>query len=80
MRRKRKGLVDERCMTCRFRGIFGSNIRTLGSTSCDYILIVGKSRGCPAGAKCKRYEPGDPQRRNIVITHADGTARGWWTR
>ena len=80
MRRKRKGLVDERCMTCRHRGTIGSNIHTLGSLCCVYILNMGRSRGCPAGPKCKEYDPGDPPRVGITIINADGEMRGWWSK
>lgn len=31
--------------------------------TCDYLLITGKPRGCPAGAKCTRYSTGKKARK-----------------
>lgn len=41
----------EYCRSCRFYGSeeYGHNL-------CDYILIVGHSRGCKAGVGCERRE------------------------
>ena len=33
--------------------------------TCDYILITGKRRGCPAGPLCKRYKPINARNRKV---------------
>lgn len=44
-------LVSERCEKCKYKGeVF------FGELCCDYILITGKKRGCPAGDKCNKFE------------------------
>lgn len=40
----------KQCKTCRFRG---------KSNGCDYIAVVGRSRGCSV-ADCNVYEKGTP--------------------
>ena len=40
------------CRSCKYHGVIGGDI------TCDYILIVHHSRGCPAGPGCIRYERG----------------------
>ena len=32
------------------------DVSKLISPCCDYILIAGKSRGCPAGDECDKFE------------------------
>ena len=44
-------LVTERCEKCKYKGEV-----LFGEPCCDYILITGKSRGCPAGDECDKYE------------------------
>ena len=44
-------LVIERCEKCKYKGEV-----LFREPCCDYILIVGKSRGCPAGDECDKYE------------------------
>lgn len=65
-RRKRKGLVDERCLSCIYRNDFAKS-QGLTTLFCDYIGVTGHSRGCPAGAKCTKYEPGDQIERDRRI-------------
>lgn len=45
---------DKHCRSCKYHGWLGNHALT-----CDYILIVGTSRGCPAGPGCIRYEKGE---------------------
>lgn len=52
MKRERlMSLVTERCEKCKYKGEV-----LFGEPCCDYILIVGKSRGCPAGDECDKFE------------------------
>ena len=44
-------LVTERCEKCKYKGEV-----LFGEPCCDYILITGKSRGCPAGDECDKFE------------------------
>ena len=44
-------LVTERCEKCKYKGEV-----LFGEPCCDYILIAGKSRGCPAGDECDKFE------------------------
>lgn len=44
-------LVTERCEKCKYKGEV-----MFWEPCCDYILIAGKSRGCPAGDECDKYE------------------------
>ena len=82
--RKNTSVVNERCARCKFHGHLGNggqktNMQTL---ICDYISVVGHSRGCPAGAKCDKFEPhsGKVEKHgpSIVIVK-NGEPRGWWS-
>ena len=43
-------LVTERCEKCKYSGcIFFSDL------CCDYMLLTGKHRGCPAGDECDKF-------------------------
>ena len=44
-------LVTERCEKCKYKGEV-----MFWEPCCDYILIAGKSRGCPAGDECDKLE------------------------
>lgn len=33
--------------------------------TCDYILVTGKRRGCPAGPMCKRYKSVNARKRKV---------------
>ena len=44
-------LVSERCKNCRYKGEV-----LFGELCCDYILITGEKRGCPAGDECDKFE------------------------
>ena len=46
--------MSDKCKTCRFRS------RTSNVNTCDYIVLTGHRRGCPAGDECTRYEEGNP--------------------
>lgn len=35
------------------------------TNTCDYILITGQRRGCPAGPMCKRYKPLNARKRKV---------------
>lgn len=39
---------------------FGTNTKT-----CDFILITGQRRGCPAGRQCERYKPVNARHRKV---------------
>lgn len=47
-------VCDSTCRGCRFHATSVSNVG--GAGSCDYILINGHRRGCPAGNRCVRYQ------------------------
>ncbi len=53
------------CKTCKYRAGKWEH-RTVGYR-CDYICIVGHSRGCPA-ENCNRYEKGKRQKPKKQIT------------
>ena len=42
---------------CAFRGT--------NTDTCDYILVTGKRRGCPAGPLCIRYKPVTARERKV---------------
>lgn len=44
-------LVSDKCKDCKYKGEV-----LFGELCCDYILITGKKRGCPAGDECDRYK------------------------
>lgn len=44
-------MTDEFCKKCRFHG-YGSSSSSAGT--CDFLLIVGRRRGCPSGTGCTR--------------------------
>lgn len=48
--------MSKRCLSCNWYG--GSYTHT-----CDYFLLAGQRRGCPAGDKCTRYKPRTTSRR-----------------
>lgn len=49
------------CKTCRYRGYGGMN-------GCDYMYLVGHSRGCKA-EECNKYVKGQrPQKRQVKLT------------
>ena len=47
-------VVTERCKECEYSGEI-----LFGEPCCDYILITGKPRGCPAGDECNKYDDGE---------------------
>ena len=52
-------VCDSRCRKCRYYG--------MSASTCDYILITGKPRGCPAGKDCIRFEKGSRKDENHKI-------------
>lgn len=44
-------LCTERCKACTYGGIV-----MYTTTSCDYMYLTGKPRGCPAGDGCDKFE------------------------
>lgn len=44
-------LVSDKCKDCKYKGEV-----LFGELCCDYILITGKKRGCPAGDDCDKFE------------------------
>ena len=56
-----------KCKTCIYHSyIAGSYNSTL---ICQYILITGHMRGCPAGDECIRYEKGKRLKVNNFNKH-----------
>lgn len=53
-----------KCKTCMYR----NNDNRFGN--CNYILITGHRRGCPAD-QCDKYEPGTPKRMYFSGGEAD---------
>lgn len=51
---------NERCRTCEFSAIIGTHV------FCDYLLITGKRRNCPAGENCKKYKERSATRKNAL--------------
>lgn len=47
-------LCDELCTTCAYACTI-----TGGALVCDYLLVTGIMRGCPAGTGCDKYLPGE---------------------
>lgn len=47
----------KRCETCWYVGSLRTAVDR-GGNSCDYMLITGKLRGCPAGDQCTKYKEG----------------------
>ena len=45
-------VCDKTCRGCAYSGV------TSTCLSCNYILVTGHPRGCPAGEGCKRRTPG----------------------
>ena len=41
------------CRSCKYHGVAS------GELTCDYILVMEESRGCPCGPGCIRYEKGE---------------------
>lgn len=54
-----RGVVDPYCNGCIYRGNY--NI-------CDYLLVTGELRGCPAGKGCNKRSAGRKKRLNANIT------------
>lgn len=42
-------VCDRTCMGCAY-----SSVTSMWGISCNYILVTGHRRGCPAGAKCTK--------------------------
>lgn len=61
---KKESLTSERCRACWYCGYMGTKACT-GPRCCDYFLVTGQLRGCPAGDGCTRFRPG-PRPRQLV--------------
>ncbi len=48
-------VCDKTCRSC----IYSSTVSETGPVTCDYILVTGNRRGCPAGKGCERYIKGE---------------------
>lgn len=48
-------VVTERCRSCIYYRT--NSTGHSGLPTCDYILIEGHRRGCPAGDECDKYAP-----------------------
>lgn len=48
-------VCDSTCRSC----IYSSTVSETEPVTCDYILVTGNRRGCPAGEGCERYIKGD---------------------
>lgn len=57
--------VNDYCLTCKYRGLIKFNGREL---ACDYMLITGKPRGCPAGPGCSKRERGAREKEPLTLT------------
>lgn len=57
--------MNENCKCCRYLGHAGADL------VCDYILITGRKRPCPAGAGCEVREEKTKRRTNIVARKAE---------
>jgi hypothetical protein len=69
--KRRQDERDEKCRTCHYYAY--------GSNTCDFYIITGERRGCPAGADCTRWEErGDisDRRLNLVRDVAFREKRG----
>ena len=49
--------TTERCRECWYHGWLDSHACS-GDVCCDYLLVEGKLRGCPAGDECVHFRPG----------------------
>ncbi len=47
-------VCDKTCRSC----IYSSTVSETEPVTCDYILVTGNRRGCPAGKGCERYIKG----------------------
>lgn len=45
---------NNKCEKCNYGILYRGTINKAG---CQYILIEGKPRGCPAGEDCIKYKP-----------------------
>lgn len=52
-----KPATSERCRACYYCGYLDTHDCT-GPRCCDYFLVTGQRRGCPAGDGCTRFRPG----------------------
>ena len=59
---KTPSLTTERCRDCYYAGHLDNGS---GLICCDYILIEGEMRGCPAGDDCKRFRP-EPRPNHLI--------------
>ena len=57
----------KKCKDCFYYGV--------STSTCDYILVTGKRRGCPIDENCTKYLKGDGTVRRQVIS-LDGGRRG----
>ncbi len=48
-------VCDKTCRSC----IYSSTVSETEPVTCDYILVTGNRRGCPAGEGCERYIKGE---------------------
>lgn len=62
-------LCDKTCEKCRFWG--------RSTNTCDYILVMDQSRGCPVGKGCKRMEPVIEQNNKRIKWDEDKAWKLW---
>lgn len=62
------GLVDETCIPCMFSARH-ENLKI--PTSCDYYIITGERRPCPAGKGCTVRMLGEKKRKRVHLTGRD---------
>ena len=53
---------NDQCKICKYR----ATLPSFGGIHCNYIILKGKSRGCPVDG-CTRFEKGAPIREKIKI-------------
>lgn len=51
MKSCKKSLVTERCKECMYSGYV-----LFHDLCCDYMLLTGKHRDCPAGDECTKFK------------------------
>lgn len=60
-------LVSKRCERCKYVGEI-----LFGEPCCDYMLITGKPRNCPAGDECIRYVGSRPVTTTELFSNHNG--------
>lgn len=64
--------IDKHCKGCKylFKGHYGC------TKCCDYLLITGEPRGCPAGEGCTKKEIGNRDKVTLKFAKKAGGENG----